>query len=120
MLINHSWYNFLENTIFDFQITKDRVHPVQISSCSDNCITTDIMPKKPFARCLDNVDIIMYMKFQKILMTWCRDMGNKHEKWPQNSFSPFVTPQNLYQQIGITLVHLWCKTRQTTHWIQGD
>ena len=45
MLINPSLYNFLEKNIFDFQITIDRVHPVQISSCSDHCIPTDIMCK---------------------------------------------------------------------------
>ena len=39
MLINSSLHNFLENIIFDFQITIDTVHPVQISSRSDNCIT---------------------------------------------------------------------------------
>ena len=38
MQINPSLYNF-----FDFQITIDGVHPVQISSCSNYCITTDIM-----------------------------------------------------------------------------
>ena len=43
MLINPSLHNLLENIIFDFQITIDKVHPVQISSRSDNCITTDIM-----------------------------------------------------------------------------
>ena len=43
MLINPSFHNFLENVIFDFQITIDTVHPVQISSRSDNCITTDIV-----------------------------------------------------------------------------
>ena len=43
MLINPSLYNFLEDIIFDFQITIDKVNPVQISSCSDNCITTDIL-----------------------------------------------------------------------------
>ena len=43
MLINHSLYNFLEKDIFDFQITIDKVNPVQISSRSDNLITTDIM-----------------------------------------------------------------------------
>ena len=47
MLINPSLHNFLENIIFDFQITIDRVHPVQISSRSDNCIATDIMCKTP-------------------------------------------------------------------------
>ena len=45
MLINHSRYNFLENIIFDFQVTIERAHPIQISSRSDNCITTDIMWK---------------------------------------------------------------------------
>ena len=35
--------NFSENIISDFQIAIDRVHPVQISSRSDNCITTHIM-----------------------------------------------------------------------------
>ena len=43
MLINPSLHTCLENTIFDFQITIDTVHPVQISSRSDKCITTDIM-----------------------------------------------------------------------------
>ena len=47
MLINPSLHNFLENIIFDFQITIHRVHPVQISSRSDNCITADIMKKTP-------------------------------------------------------------------------
>ena len=42
-LINPSYYNFLEQKFFNFQITTDRVHPVQISSRSDNCITTHIM-----------------------------------------------------------------------------
>ena len=41
MLINP--YDSLEKIIFDFQMTIDRVHPVRISSRSDNCITTDIM-----------------------------------------------------------------------------
>ena len=43
MLINHSLHSYLENIIFDFQITIDTVHPVQISSLSDNYITTYIM-----------------------------------------------------------------------------
>ena len=43
MLMDPSLHNVLENIIFDFQIIIDRVHPVQISSNSDNCITTDIM-----------------------------------------------------------------------------
>ena len=31
MLINPSLHNLLENIIFDFQITMDTVHPVQIA-----------------------------------------------------------------------------------------
>ena len=42
-LTNPSKYNFFKKIIFDLQITTDRVHPVQISSRSDNCITIDIM-----------------------------------------------------------------------------
>ena len=45
MLINPSLYDFLQKIIFDFQITTDRVHHIQISSRSDNCITTDLMWK---------------------------------------------------------------------------
>ena len=45
---------------------------------------------------LDNIELIMYMKFQKILMTGCRDMDKKHQKCPKNGgFPPFVTPQDL-------------------------
>ena len=37
----------------------------------------------------------MYEKFQKILMTGCRDVDKKHQKCPQNGFfSPFVTPED--------------------------
>ena len=43
MLINPPLHDFLENIIFDFQITIDPVYPVQILSRSDNCITADIM-----------------------------------------------------------------------------
>ena len=46
---------------------------------------------------LDNVELIMYMKFQKILMTRCRDMDKKHQKCPKNGvFPPFVTPQDFF------------------------
>ena len=37
--------SFLEKSIFDLKITIPRVHPVQISSHSDYCITTGIMWK---------------------------------------------------------------------------
>ena len=41
--LDPSQYNFLEKNIFDLQITIDRVHPIQILSRSDYCITTHIM-----------------------------------------------------------------------------
>ena len=34
-----------------------------------------------FCEILDNVELT-YMKFQKILMTGCRDKGTKHQKYP--------------------------------------
>ena len=101
---------FSEKIIFDLQITIARVHPVQISSRSDYCITTDIMwktlkmqkilsltnrglvpTKQPetdfpltyrFRKTVDNVQLITYMKFQNILMTGWKDMGKKFWKYP--------------------------------------
>ena len=46
-----------------------------------------------FRNVFDNVELIMYMKFQKIFMTGCRDMDKKLKKYLQNGiFPPFVTP----------------------------
>ena len=110
MLLNPFLHNSIGNIIFDFHITIDTVHPVQISSRSDNCITTDMMWKSPkmpkkglslknrgliptiqpepdfswtcgFREVLDNAELIMYMKFQKLLITRCRDMDKKHQKY---------------------------------------
>ena len=59
---------------------------------------------------LDNVNFMINMKFQKLLMTGCRDMDKKHQKYPQNGvFPPFVTPQEFFQKSGsVTFVPLWC------------
>ena len=46
MQINPFKYNFFEKNIFDLEVTIDTVHPVQISSLSDYCITTDILSLK--------------------------------------------------------------------------
>ena len=50
------------------------------------------------------------MKFQKLLMTGCRDMDKKHQKYPKNGvFPPFVTPKIFFQKSGsVTFVPLWC------------
>ena len=59
---------------------------------------------------LDNVELITYMKFQKLLMTGCRDIDQKHQKYPKNGvFPPFVTPQDFFSKAGsVTFVPLWC------------
>ena len=59
---------------------------------------------------LDNVELVMYVKFQKLLMTGCRDMDKKPQKCPQNGFfPPFVTPPRFFQISGsVTFVPLWC------------
>ena len=38
----------------------------------------------------------MYMKFQKILMTGCRDMDKKHQKCPQNGFFSHLWPPKIF------------------------
>ena len=65
----------------------------------------------------------MYMKFQKLLMTGCRDMDKKHQKYPQNGFFPqFVIPQDFFPKSGsVTFVPLWCRNfmqniRKTYEW----
>ena len=51
---------------------------------------------------LNNVELNMYMKFWKLLMTGCRDMDKKHQKYPKNGgFPPFVTPKDFFSQIGL-------------------
>ena len=40
---------------------------------------------------LDNVELVMYVKFQKHLMTGCRDMDKKPQKLPKNGVFPSVT-----------------------------
>ena len=50
----------------------------------------------------------MYVKFQKSLMTGCRDMDKKHQKCPQNGwFSPFVTQQVFFQNRALSLLYLY-------------
>ena len=47
---------------------------------------------------LDNVELTMYIKFQKLSMTGCRDIDKK-QKYPQKwEFPPFVTPRDFFQK----------------------
>ena len=70
---------------------------------------------------LDNVELITYMKFQKILMTGCRDMDKKHQKCPQNGVFPqFVTPKIFYKNRALSLLYLYgakssCKKTYSTN-----
>ena len=109
----------------------DRVHPVQISSQSDYCITTDMMWRYTkidekenslknrsvvltikseqdsswicaFCKALDNVEPIMNMKFKKFSITVCRDMDKKTLKIPPKwGFSPICDPQDFFSKIGL-------------------
>ena len=48
----------------------------------------------------------MYVKFQKLLMTGCRDMDKKHQKCPKNGvFPPFVTPQDFFKNQALSLLY---------------
>ena len=50
------------------------------------------------------------MKFQNILITGCKDMGKKLQKYPQiEGYLPFETTQDFLQKSGAaTFVPLWC------------
>ena len=90
------------------------VHPFQIFSWSDYCINNDIMWKKwrkmdwvekimvwfllnsqskISPQFFDNAVLIQCMKFQKNLMTGCKDMGKKTSKIPLNGIFPVMTQQ---------------------------
>ena len=48
------------------------------------------------------------MKFWKILMTGCKDIGKKHQKCPK-CFSPICDPPSFFQKSGsVTFAPLWC------------
>ena len=54
-----------------------------------------------FPQVLHNVELIMYMKFQKTLMTGYRAIDTKHQKCPKMFFPPFVTSQDFFSKIGL-------------------
>ena len=55
-----------------------------------------------FREVLDNVDLILYMKFQKIVMTGCKDMDKKIKNSLKWGF-PHLLPLRF-----VTFVPLWC------------
>ena len=44
---------------------------------------------------LDKVKLILHMKFQKF-NDWMQRYGQKHQKYPQNGFSPICDPQRFF------------------------
>ena len=49
------------------------------------------------------------MKFQKLLMTGCRDMDKKHQKYHQDGVFPICDPQRFFfKNLAVTFVPLWC------------
>ena len=49
------------------------------------------------------------MKFQKILMTGCRDMDKKHQKCPpKGGFPQFVTPKIIFKNLALSLLYPYC------------
>ena len=45
---------------------------------------------------LDKVKLIMHMKFQKFLMTGCRDTDKNIKNTPKMGFSPICDPQRFF------------------------
>ena len=116
MLINPSQFIFLEKIFLIFK--KLCIEYIPSKFRPDYCITTDMMWKKQkcrknislknrnpvhtikpepdffqtyrFREVVDNVELITYMKFQKFLMTGCKDKGKKNFKiphfWPPRFF----------------------------------
>ena len=77
--------------------------PKKWQSLKNRVLVSTIQPEPDFSwtccfhSVLDNVELIMYMQFQKLLMTGSRDMDKKHQKYPQNGFfPPFLTPQDFF------------------------
>ena len=55
---------------------------------------------------LDNVELIMYVKFQKLLMTGCRDIDKKDQKCPRNGFFPHLPPPRyFFKNLALSLLY---------------
>ena len=63
----------------------------------------------------------MYVKFQKLLMTGCRDMNKKPQKCPQNGrFTPIVTQKIFFNNRALSLLYPYgalasCKKLEKTN-----
>ena len=54
---------------------------------------------------LDNVELIMYIKFQKLLMTGSIDMDKNIKNAPKMFFPQFVTPETFFQNLALSLLY---------------
>ena len=65
-----------------------------------------------FRYMLDNVEVIRYMKFQKLLMTGCRDMDKKRQKIPPKwGFSSIFDPPRFFfknRALSLLYPYVWC------------
>ena len=62
---------------------------------------------------------LMYVKFQKLLMTECRDVDKKHRKCPQSGVYLHCDPPRFFQKSGsLTLCKKIEKTNEPTQIIQ--
>ena len=59
---------------------------------------------------LDNVELIIYIQFQKLLMAGCRNMNKKHQKYSKNRALPHLWPPKIFfkKSGSVTFVPLWC------------
>ena len=60
------------------------------------------------------------MKFQKLLMTGCRDIVKKHQKYHQNGFFPISDPQDFFKNRALSLLYPYgaltsCKDSEKTN-----
>ena len=55
---------------------------------------------------LDNVELIMYMKFKKILIAGCRDIDQNHQKFQnKGGVSPLCDPKDFFLNQALSLLY---------------
>ena len=102
-LLHHYWHN-----------VKTRKMPKKWPSLKNRGLVPTIQPEPDsswtcrFHLVLDNVKLIMYMKFQKLLMTGL-SMDQKHQKCLKNGgFPPFVNPKIFFfKNPALSLLYLY-------------
>ena len=90
------------STVYTLRFTRNKRDTPKMSkkwfSLKDRCLILTIQTEPDFSwacgfrEVLDNVGLTTYVKFQKIWMTRCRNMGKKQQKYPKNRFLPICDP----------------------------